>query len=189
VEALYRTTTASKLLVYGGGVQLALTERFAVHASLLLRRVGYTSVEDIHEGVDNPLTVADERRYRAREETTRARYLDLPVMVRFYGKGRHTPGTRWFVQGGGALRKVRSIGSSVKTTTGADVFCCDTTPVAPANRTVRGFVAGAGIQAIDPIGVRLVPEFRFTRWTADPFTGRTLSSPRNQFEALFSFSF
>jgi hypothetical protein len=189
VEALYRTTNESKLLGYGGGVQLALTDRFAVHATFLLRRVGYVMLDDIHEGVDNPTTIADERRYRAREETTRARYLDIPLLVRYYGKSRFDPGTRWFLQGGGALRKVRSVGSSIKTTTGSETFCCDTTAITPSHRTVRGFVVGAGLQAIDPVGIRLVPEFRFTRWTNDPFTGRTLSTPRNQYEFLFSFSF
>jgi len=50
-------------------------------------------------------------------------------------------------------------------------------------RTIRGFVGGFGVQLIDPVGVRVVPEVRYTRWAGRSFdafsthTNSTRSKP------------
>lgn len=190
VESVYSTRSTSPRAGYGITAQLALTERFAVATNVLVRRVNYLFNTDIHTGVDNPNTIVDDRRYHAEKEDTRARYIDVPLLVRYYFKDRHDPGPRVFVQGGGVLRKVSRIRSSLETTDGAnDPVCCNTTPVRPANQSVRGLVVGFGVQANDPVGVRLVPEVRYTRWTADTFNNITTSSQRHQIEIIFSFTF
>jgi hypothetical protein len=189
VESTYRTESKTRHAGYGGIVQLALTERFAVNASVLLRRMNYTQFVDIHTGVDNPNTLQDDRAYRASREETRARVMDIPVMVRFYGKGRHTEGHRWFAEGGGVLRRIHKIGSSVQTTVGAETTCCNLTPVSPAHKQVRGASAGFGGQFIDPLGIRVVPSVRYTRWFAEPFNQFTTRTKRHQIEIIFSLSF
>jgi hypothetical protein len=188
-ESVFKTEAKTYRAGYGGTVQLALTERFAVAAAVLLRRTSYTYTSDIHTGVDNPTTLADERGYRASKEETRARFLDVPVLLRYYGKDRHDEGHRWFVEGGGALRHIKSLGSSTQTTVQTETVCCSTTPITPAHRNVRGAVAGAGAQFIDPLGIRVVPEFRYTRWFAEPFNNSTTTTRRNQFEIILSLTF
>ena len=59
----------------------------------------------------------------------------------------------------------------------------------PKNRTVFGYTAGLGILAIDPVGIRVIPEVRYTRWTADAFNSFSTISARNQLEAGISLSF
>ena len=189
VQTALRTEATTKHVGYGGTVQLAISERFAVAASLYLRRIAYKQFIDIHTGVDNPNTLQDDRAYRASQEETRARLMDIPLVIRYYGKDRHDEGHRWFAQGGGVIRRVYKIGSSTQTTTGPDTVCCDLTPVAPTNRIVRGAVIGIGGQFIDPIGIRVVPEVRYTRWFAEPFNKFTTATKRYQIEIGLSLTF
>ncbi|MEO8132185.1 MAG: hypothetical protein ABI822_34130, partial [Bryobacteraceae bacterium] len=146
VDALYATTAASKRIGFGGVVQLAITERFAVNISLLSRRIGYRINGDVYTGIDNPTTPTDERKHTITNEDTRAKLYDLPVMVQYYSRDRHAPRLRWFVEGGGVVRRVSSITTSIDTTINSGTTsCCTTTPVVPANRTARGAVAGVGV--------------------------------------------
>lgn len=189
VDAVYATTPINKRIGYGATVTLALTGRFALNGSLFLRRIGYKLTQDIHEGVDNPNTVQDERRFTAHREETRAKLAELPVVLRFYGKDRHEEGPRWFFEAGGALRRVRDVRTSVSTTIGsASPVCCDVNP-APFKGTVKGVVAGFGVHLIDPIGIRVIPEVRYTRWMGETFHRLTTVTERNQVEIMLSIGF
>jgi hypothetical protein len=189
VDALHSTTPITKRVGYGATVNLALTGRFALNGSLLIRQIGYKMNSDIHEGFDNPLTIGDDRRFSARKEETRAKLVDLPIVLRFYGKDRTEPGPRWFFEAGGALRRVRGVRTSVETTTGsAAPVCCDLNP-APSKHTIKGVVGGAGVQLIDPVGIRVIPEVRYTRWMGETFHSLTTITQRNQVEAMISLTF
>lgn len=190
VDALYTTESLSRRVGYGITAQLTITERFAATASLFLRRVGYKMTSDIYEGTDNPNTAVDERKHTVRNEDTRAKLYDLPVVVRYYGKDRHQSGARWFIEAGAALRRVTHIKTAIDTTIGtADTVCCDVTPAKPELRTLRGLVAGAGFQLIDPIGIRVVPEVRYTRWMGNTFSSFSTLTQRNQVEGMISLTF
>ncbi len=190
LNALYTTTAASERIGYGGVVQVAITERFAVNVSLLMKRVGYTMNSDIFTGVDNPTTPIDERKHTVHNEDTRARLYDLPVMVQYYGRPRHSPRIRWFVEGGGVVRRVSNIKTSIDTTTNtAATTCCDVTPAVPANRNARGVVAGGGVYFKDDFGIHIVPEVRYTRWFTQTFQSFSTGMQRNQIEAMVSLTF
>lgn len=189
-DGLYSTKNASKRIGYGLTAQAALTERFAVSASLLLRSMGYKKNSDIYSGVDNPSTPQDERTHTVHNEDTRAKFRDIPVTIRYYTKDRHMSGPRGFVEGGAALRWVTHIRSSIDTTVNSGTLqCCNTTPVKPDSRTVRGLVAGAGFQLIDGVGIRVVPEVRYTRWMGDTFNTPSTRVQRNQLEGIVSLTF
>ena len=190
VDAIYTTTAGSKRIGFGGVVQLALTERFAVNVSLLTRRIGYKMNGDIFTGTDNPTTPTDERKHTVTNEDTRAKLYDLPIMVQYYNRDRHAPRLRWFVEGGGVLRRVSDIKTSIDTTINAGTTsCCTTTPIVPANRTARGAVAGAGVLFKDDFGIHIVPEFRYTRWLNQTFQSNSTGIQRNQLEAMVSLTF
>ena len=189
-DALYATTGASRRVGYGLNLQAAITNRFAVNVSLFQRRAGYKMNSDIIEGRDDPNTSADERTLTVRNEDTRAKFYDLPVLVRYYGKDRYQRGPRWFLEGGGVLRRVSNIRTSIDTTIGTgDRQCCDTTPRTPERRTLRGFVAGAGVQLSDPVGIRVVPGVRYTRWAGHTFNAFSTITERNQIEGMISLTF
>ncbi len=112
------------------------------------------------------------------------------MTLRYYGKDRHDPGARWFVEAGGALRRVARVRTSItETIDDGDLTCCKTIPATPARRTIRGVVAGFGVQVIDPVGIRVVPQVRFTRWGADTFSSFSTRTQRNQLEAMVSLTF
>ncbi len=189
-DGQYSTKNASKRIGFGVTAQAAITERFAVNASVLLRKMGYKRNSDIYTGVDNPSTPKDERTYTVHNEDTRAKFRDVPVTLRYYTKDRHMSGPRGFVEGGAALRWVSHIRTSIDTTVNAgDTKCCDTTPVKPDSRTVRGLVAGAGFQLIDGVGIRVVPAVRYTRWMGDTFNTPSTRTQRNQVEGMVSLTF
>jgi hypothetical protein len=190
VDSLYTTTPASQRIGYGVNAQVAVTERFAVNASLLFRRAGYQMDTSIIEGVDISTTPGDERRFTTKHEDTRVRFADLPVLIRYYGKDRHEEGPRWFLEGGVVLRRARDVRTSVYSRVGtADTTCCDFTPAPVHKRTARGAVVGAGFQLIDQIGIRVVPEVRYTRWVSETFSRFSTVSRRDQIEGMLSLTF
>jgi hypothetical protein len=190
VDALYSSTGMLQRIGWGGQVQAAITGRFAVNVGFLVRRVGYKMNSDIFEGVFNPIAPVDTRIHTIKNEDTRAKFFDFPVVVRYYTKDRHTAGPRFFLEGGAALRHVSSIKTSIDTTVGNEAtVCCDRTPAQPALRTIRGFVGGVGVQLIDPVGVRVVPGVRYTRWMGRTFDVFSTHTQLNQVEAMISLTF
>jgi len=183
VSTQYDTKGASQRI--GGGVtgQVALPGRFAVSASLLWRKIGYQMETNVATG-------ATTTTFTARHEDTRAKIIDVPVAVRYFSKGHHESGQRWFVEGGGVFRKLSGLRTSVDTTDNNGVnTCCDTTPVTPAHRSVRGFLGGLGLYLIDPVGVRVIPEVRYTRWATPLFDNFSTHTQRNQVEGMLSITF
>jgi hypothetical protein len=193
MSAAYNTTRAkgySQWIGYGVTAQASITDHIAVSAGAFLRRMGYTLNSDVYTGVDNPNTVADERTHTVTNENTHARLIDFPVTVRYYTSSRHSPGPRAFFEGGGVLRRVSSVGSSTDTTINdGTTSCCITVAATPAHKSVKGFVGGFGVQLIDPVGIRVIPEVRYTRWMAEPFQAFSTSTRRNQVELMISLSF
>ncbi|MFN7997953.1 MAG: outer membrane beta-barrel protein [Bryobacteraceae bacterium] len=180
----YSSTAASQRIGYGGTAQLAISKHMAVSVSALLRRIGYTS--DTTDTITNG-TLSSQT---STHEDTRARLIDIPFLLRYYNRGRHTAGPRWFVEGGGALRKISGIRTSISSTDASGTLsCCTSTPAVPANRNPMGVVAGLGMQLIDDVGIHVVPEVRYTRWFNPTFDTLTAHSQRNQVEVGLTLSF
>lgn len=189
-DGLYTGTNNSRRVGFGLISQVALTERFAVSVGVTQRSIGYKRNSDIYTGVDNPVTTADERTYTVHNEDTRAKLYDIPVLVRYYTKDRHVRGPRGFFEVGPTLRKVAKIKTAVDTSINSgDTKCCDYTPATPARRTVKGITAGFGVQLIDDIGIRVVPEFRYTHWMNDTFRTPGIRPMRHQLEGMVSITF
>jgi hypothetical protein len=185
------TATASSLANWASGgaaVQVALSERWALGLQFLLRGSGYELTTVNLVGTDDPDTVADERTTTTITEQTRARYLDVPVLLRRYNKSRYSPGIRWFFQAGAAARSVHNIRTSVETVKGTE-RTSDDTPARPAHRNVLGVVAGGGLHLVDDFGFRVIPEVRYTRWFGTTFDSLSAYSRRDQVEVVFTLGF
>ncbi len=191
VDTLYTTTNTSRRVGYGITAQLALTERFALTAGLFTHQIGYKMNTDRVEGTDNPATTdVDERTRTIINEDTRARVVDLPVLIRYYAKDRHEPGPRAFFELGGVVRRTGDVSTYSDSTVNADkTVCCSFTPAPVYSRTSKGVVAGFGVQVNDPIGIRVVPEVRYTRWFNEPFHVGSTITRRDQIEAMISLTF
>jgi hypothetical protein len=185
------TKNENKGTIFGGGasVQFFLTERYALNADLQLRRTRYRLSTTYYEGVDNPNTAADDRTATFYTEDTRARYWDLPLLVRRYNESRYEDRWKWFYEAGPVLRRVTGIRSSTEKEFKGTKTCCDETPATPAHKNVFGAVAGIGLVVKDDFGIKLIPEFRYTRWFGGIFNNRAAQSRRDQYEILFSITF
>lgn len=183
----YATTAIRKRVGYTGMLQILVTNRFALTAGIVMRRVAFTRDGEVLSGTDNPTTAIDDRRYSTIFEDTRARFYDIPLTVRYFGKDRTRAGGRWFLEGGIVQRNVSNLKSAVITTLGDDEpNCCAPTT---AKRGVRGVIAGFGGQLIDPFGIRVMPSVRFTRWMGETFNSFSTVSKKNQIEAMITIGF
>jgi hypothetical protein len=189
-QAVYINSSKMQRAGYGISAQARLTSRLAFHANVFLRRTEYKVETDIHLGTDNPNTLVDERRFSERDEDTRARYWEIPLTVRYYGKDHDVDGPRWFAELGGAVRKTANIRTTILASANAEPLqVVDTTPIKPRKEMVHGAVAGFGVQITDEIGVRVVPMVRYTRWFGSNFEGPATTTRRNQVEGILSFTF
>lgn len=192
VTTMYQTKGASSRIGYGATAQVAVTDHFAVAVSGFLRRMGYqmtttvgTSTTGLINGVVTTTTTST-----ILHEDTRARLIDIPLVVRYYVRGRHDKGPHFFVEGGSAWRTSRSIRTSTDFTNASSVLsCCTTTPAQPLHASVFGFIAGAGAQLVDALGIRLVPEVRYTRWMSPVFQTVTTRMEQNEVAAGFTLGF
>ncbi|MCX6625923.1 MAG: hypothetical protein NTY38_33640 [Acidobacteria bacterium] len=188
VDNSWNTTGKSQRIGYGLTGQVAITDHFAVSVSGIIRKIGYTmdttSTTTTIKGLSYTINSVSSH------EDTRARLFDFPATLRYYNKNRHDPGPRVFIELGGALRKVNHITTSISNTANdGTLTCCTVTPARPAHSTVRGAVGGFGVHLIDPVGIRVIPEIRYTRWMNDTFHSNSTRMQRNQIEAILSLSF
>ncbi|HTS48696.1 MAG TPA: hypothetical protein VMH05_12175 [Bryobacteraceae bacterium] len=192
VETDLSSSGASSRIGYGLTAQAAITEHFAVAVGGFLRRLGYiesntqtTTVTTFINAVPQTTTTTTSTRVDAR-----ARVVDVPITLRWYGKGRHERGGRWFVEGGGAWRDVENFKSSLSAIDASgNATCCTFGTAQPTHHQARGVVAGVGAQFIDPFGIRVIPEVRYIRWLTPTFDDSTTHTQRNQVEAELTLSF
>jgi len=192
VSTQYQTKNASERIGYGLTVQGRITEHFSVDLSGILRRIGYqftttvsTTTTSILNGTTFPSTSTT-----STHEDTRARLIDVPLLLRYYGTGKRPGSPRWFLEAGGAWRLSNNIRSSIDTTDATGkLTCCTFTPTVPLHRSAAGMVAGAGMQFVDEFGIHVVPEVRYTRWVSPIFQDFSTKTDRNQVEASISLTF
>ena len=175
----------------GGGVmlQIAIFEKLSVNLNAFYRKAEYNSTETDVAGVDNPNTPLDDRTITTIDGWTRIRYLDIPVLARYYNKGRFRKGSRWFFEAGPNTRTVRKVLVNLTTTDPALNVTKTNSPLPPFKRTALGVTAGFGAQFIDPVGMRVIPEVRYTRWLGLNFDVPATHSRRDQIEFVFSLAF
>jgi hypothetical protein len=192
VSTQYQSTGASERIGYGLTVQARITDHFYVDLSALLRRIGYqlnttvsTTTTSVLNGTSFPVTTTT-----GTHEDTRARLIDIPLLLRYYGTGKRPGSPRWFLEAGGSWRLANDIRTSTDTTDViGTVTCCTFTPTVPQHRSAIGMVAGAGIQLVDEFGIHVVPEVRYTRWVNPIFKNLTTNTEQNQVEAAISLTF
>ena len=182
-------TTPKDHYVFGGALlQFAVLENWAVNLGALYRTAEFDSTKTILAGTDNPNTIKDERTTTTVIDRTKGRYLDFPVLIRRYNIGRHEYGHRWFLEAGPSLRYVSKIRTKREFTYSDGTTAEESTPT-PHKKNLLGATVGVGGQFIDPIGVRVIPEIRYTYWKGGTFSSQGLNSRRHQLDILVSFSF
>jgi len=180
------TTSESLANRVGGGIglQLALSDRFAVNADLLYRKLGYRNTTELRTGVDNPNTTDDDRTLRTIINETETGAWELPVVLRRYSRSRFEDGPLWFFEAGGAVRRARKA-------TAFSENDGEFSQVSPnvSRRYRPGVVAGFGVHLTDDFGIRIIPEVRYTYWFSRTIDDRPARSAAHQAEVLIGISF
>lgn len=172
----FSATPANGIAGAGLSVNARIAGQFWLNFGLTYRFAGY-DLTDATNDSDYDVYV-----YR-----TRARYYDLPLLVRYSG-----PKYRWskysFYELGGAWRH-----ATEKTTTASandsGYTCCAPAITAPFYSNTEGVVVGTGLIGRDPFGIIVSPEVRYTRWMGNTFHSSTVASQRDQLEITVSFGF
>lgn len=179
----------SKWYAAGVAIQVTVSSRFAIAINAIVRQAGFLIQANVIEGIDLPNTTPDERKYYIASEDTKAYYLDLPLLVRWYSKSHRKDGRRWFLEGGGTMRNVWNIKTSITTEDVDGVKCCINTPTEPHKQNALGATAGAGLHFVDDFGIRIIPEVRYTRWFNETFQKYGVRSRRDQVEFMITIGF
>jgi opacity protein-like surface antigen len=188
----YQTSNDSQRIGYGLTVQARVKGRFYLNVSGLLHRLAYqetttvsTTVTEVLNGSTYPQVTTT-----STQENTHSRLIDIPVLVRYYGAGKHPSSPRWFVELGGEYQTLSGIRTSISSTDASgNVTCCTNAAAVPDHHGIKGAVAGAGIQFTDEFGIHVIPEVRYTRWYESNFNSLSTSQNRQQVEADLSITF
>jgi hypothetical protein len=187
-----QTTGASSRIGYGITAQYRITEHFSVDVAAIYRRIGYqftSTVTGTTTSILNGITTSTTTTTSTHDDT-RSRLFDIPLELRYYSSARRPDGPRWFLEAGGAWRVATGLRTTTDTTDASGVnTCCTTTPTTPAHHSSIGMVGGAGVQLIDPLGIHVVPEVRYTRWVDPIFNNLTTNTNQNQLDASLSLTF
>lgn len=183
------STSASSQLGGGATLQFAILRRLALSVDFLYRRAVYKAGFDSVEGADDPETEEDERIINSSFEQTRADYWDVPVLARLYDSDIRRPGVRGFFEGGVSIRRVSNIRTFREFTLPDGSIGSDATPVTPAETGIAGLVVGAGFQFGSKVGLKVMPEVRYTRWLGYTFDASPTQSKRHQVEFLLGITF
>jgi hypothetical protein len=178
-NATYTTKPSGPRLAGGGIVQYAFANRYAAAGQFLLRRARFET--------NSTFTLSTTA---SSQDFSSADFWEIPLTLRRYSRPHAEQGARWFAEGGMALRYTRNIRSSLLSTdTAGRTVCCDERPIMAQHSPAAGLTLGAGYQVVDQFGLRLVPQFRYTRWLQPTFDQRSIRSRRDQIEAGVAITF
>jgi hypothetical protein len=185
----FRTTSHSP--AWGGGVafELHLSRKATFRAEALYNPLNYDKVADIYWGGDDSSTPNDERSHMVRVERTKARLIDVPLMIQYRALGTEGLRSRMFVSFGGAVRNVSTIRTTYETTFADTSKTTSQGRVLPSKRNLIGASVGIGWRFIDDFRIKSTPEIRYTRWGGSTFGSDSTQSPRNQLEFGMGFTF
>lgn len=169
-------------------LQYALNERWAVAFHPTYRPMAFHAFIQRYEGVDNSSTFLDERARYDINEDTKGRFIDIPILARYFTKDRHEGGGRWFLEGGPTMRLAQQVRTARDTVPPVGARFQDSIPIEYKKNTL-GATVGIGGQLIDDFGIRTLPEVRYTYWFNKPFDSIHGRTRGGQLEILFTLSF
>ena len=158
-------------------------KRFTLDLEGYYRSSGYTlsSIVTTSTTLDSSTTLT--------YEDTRVKYVDVPVMVRWYTRGPYPGKMMFFFEAGGALREEISIKTNRQLTVDTNATTTSSAATTPANTRVTGVSAGMGMRAVDDFGLKLSPQVRYTRWMGKVFKNSPVDNRSDQLEISLSLTF
>jgi hypothetical protein len=176
---------------YAGGpvFEMRLRKHIWLGAELSFHHASYAQVTDIRTGLADPNLGTDNRPLTILTDNTTANYWDIPILVRFRGLRESGRLKRFYPLVGGTYRHVGRVRTGNDTVNADGSTDYNEIPDVPVHRNLFGFTAGIGFRLVDELGIKVVPEIRFTRWFSDTFNGLSYTSSPNQAQAGIGITF
>lgn len=177
-------SAATRRYTFGASVEWRLTNAFGFEVDVLYHRMGYVGLVSFVDSADGS--------FRNSAIDVKGSSWDFPLMAKYrFGRG-----VQPYVAGGGVLRYVGPVRGRGEQTTGSLVTSTSSTSpldtTAPSELRKRhypGLTAAAGVE-FGAGRLRVLPEFRYTRWTANiSGPGGLLRFAPNQAEFLVGLLF
>ena len=185
----YTGSTSSPKLAFGPVFEMKLTKHLSVGAELSFHRAAYGQVTQIRTGKKDPNAGTDNRPVSTITENTKANYWDFPVLVRYNHIRDSGIFRRFYPLAGITYRHVGRIrtGNAIINADSSTDYNEIPAPVAHSNQI--GFTGGIGYRFVDELGIKIVPEIRFTRWMNHSLEGLSYTSSPNQAQAGIGITF
>jgi len=112
------------------------------------------------------------------------------MLVRYRGLRESGKFKRFYPLVGATYRHVGRVRTSNDTVNADSSTDYNEIPDVPKRNNLFGFTAGIGFRLVDELGVKVIPEVRFTRWVGTPsFQGLSYTSNPNQVQGGIGFTF
>lgn len=194
-NSAYFGTSAGSKYTLGLSGEFLLTRRLSVGADFFYHQEEYTQLDQVKSGLPDPNSSYDNRPQTSITQDTRANYLDVPIVARYYfgSRSKAPRGLGWlsqtFLIGGGAYRHVLDIRTGTSTSLPDGSTAYNEIPTVPQHNNLIGAVGGVGYKLFEYGKFKSMGEVRYTRWFGYTFQGPAYESQRNQVEIGLSFSY
>ncbi|MCS6952296.1 MAG: hypothetical protein RMK57_05305 [Bryobacterales bacterium] len=164
----------------GPALEIRLVDRVSVGLDMLRRRTTYKQEATIKRTGAQDVRITEKTGATAWEGSAIARF---GIGYQRWG------GFRYFGGLGLAVRSLSEIRTTIERQGLGDENCCDETPIRPARRNAFGLVTSVGVRFRDDLGIKIIPEVRFTHWRDRNFDQFPIRSTPNQLEVVIGVVF
>lgn len=185
----YTGSTSSPKLAFGPVFEMRLIRHISVGAELSFHHAEYGQVTMIRTGQKNPAASTDSRPVTTITEASKANLWDIPVLARYHNIRDSGIFKGFYPLAGITYRHVGRIRTGNATVNADSSTAYNEIPAPVAHRNLIGFTGGIGYRFVDELGIKIVPEIRFTHFTTDAFHGLSYRSNPNQAQAGVGITF
>jgi len=185
----YTGSTSSSKFAGGPVFEMRVTKHIWVGAELSFHHASYGVLQQIRTGRKDPNAGTDNRPLATITDSTEVSYWDFPILVRYHNIRDSGVFKRFYPLVGITYRHVGAV------KTGNAIVNADATtdynevPDPVAKRHQIGYTGGIGYRLVDELGVKVIPEIRFTRWTGHTLQGPGYVSSPNQAQVGIGITF
>lgn len=188
-DLTYTGSSDSSHLGFGPTFEYRFTKKLSLGVEMFYHQAQYKQQVDTRFGTKDPNAATDDRKPYTVVETTRASYWEIPIIARYYGIRQRGVLSHGYVIGGAVIRQTSNIRTGNEITNPDQTTNYNEIQAKAKNATQIGGVVGLGMRFIDPVGLRIMPEVRYTLWQGYTFQGPSFNSVPRQLEVGLGFSF
>ncbi len=176
----YTGSTKSPKIAFGPVFEMRLTKHLSIGGELSFHHAKYAQITQKRSGRKDPNAGTDARPVATFTENTKATYWDIPVIVRYRTLIDKRVVRSFYPLAGVVFRHVGHVSTSNEIVNADASTDYNEIKAKASHGNQIGFTAGIGYRFVDELGIKIVPEIKFTRWMNHTFEGLSYNSNQNQ---------